>query len=398
MFFLSLLLIINLFLQIKCNEYGIMIDAGSSGSRLYVYSWNDRIYKNLPPSISIPVTQESWSRHVTPALSSFADDKSGLNGYISSLISFGVGVLKNYAVDYSNVPIYLYATAGLRILSRKKRDGLIQYTRDIFNNKTVNPFYFEDSYCRIISGEEEGVYGWISVNQIMGTFGTNKTYGALDLGGASTQITFYNPDINLLENSYAVPFLDVNSNLYTHSFLHYGLREFNVTFYEYIISINTSISEVSNPCLPSSFKGIYHSLNNNQYTIYGNSNPDLCNEYIIYLLGLNDTCISQSRSDEYSCSIHGTYQCSCENIIFYGYSQLSYIPEILNITNTNPTLKEVYDFANEICSLNYDDLQAKFPDGGLDITHYCYRLQYMYSLLAKAYKIPENEERVIFAV
>jgi Golgi nucleoside diphosphatase len=50
------------------------------------------------------------------------------------------------------------------------------------------------SSVRIISGEEEGLFGWISVNYLLDGFGSSSsdrsTYGFLDMGGASTQIAF----------------------------------------------------------------------------------------------------------------------------------------------------------------------------------------------------------------
>ena len=50
------------------------------------------------------------------------------------------------------------------------------------------------SSVRIITGEEEGLFGWIAVNYLMDGFGSSDdlrtTYGFLDMGGASTQIAF----------------------------------------------------------------------------------------------------------------------------------------------------------------------------------------------------------------
>lgn len=47
---------------------------------------------------------------------------------------------------------------------------------------------------RIITGEEEGLFGWIAVNYLMDGFSGRSsertTYGFLDMGGASTQIAF----------------------------------------------------------------------------------------------------------------------------------------------------------------------------------------------------------------
>lgn len=94
-FFLTCLL----FLCVYSTEYGVIIDAGSSGSRAFVYSWPDRTYKSLPPSISIPVTQEKWATKVTPAITTFVNDLSQLSSYISSLVQFAMGVLKVYSYN-----------------------------------------------------------------------------------------------------------------------------------------------------------------------------------------------------------------------------------------------------------------------------------------------------------
>ena len=49
---------------------------------------------------------------------------------------------------------------------------------------------FENKWARIISGEEEGAYGWITVNYLLNTLDStdsnDTTFGALDLGGKST--------------------------------------------------------------------------------------------------------------------------------------------------------------------------------------------------------------------
>lgn len=58
-----------------------------------------------------------------------------------------------------------------------------------------------DENVRIITGEEEGLYGWVAVNYLMDGFdkhehtpdskhASGSTYGFLDMGGASTQIAF----------------------------------------------------------------------------------------------------------------------------------------------------------------------------------------------------------------
>jgi Golgi nucleoside diphosphatase len=82
----------------------------------------------------------------------------------------------------------------------------------------LTPFLFHHEWARVIAGncvvefqtislsinfagEEEGVYGWISVNQAYGTLlqEQENTLGSLDLGGSSMQITFFPKHTSVIE-------------------------------------------------------------------------------------------------------------------------------------------------------------------------------------------------------
>lgn len=68
---------------------------------------------------------------------------------------------------------------------------LLQFSFKVDGPTEVGPC---GSSVRIITGEEEGLFGWIAVNYLMDGFTGAKqdptTYGFLDMGGASTQIAF----------------------------------------------------------------------------------------------------------------------------------------------------------------------------------------------------------------
>ena len=88
----------------------------------------------------------------------------------------------------------------MRLLSSKRQTAVLQSTCQFL--KFHSAFRIDDpspagpcgSSVRIISGEEEGLFGWISVNYLMDGFSpsnsSGSTYGFLDMGGASTQIAF----------------------------------------------------------------------------------------------------------------------------------------------------------------------------------------------------------------
>lgn len=88
----------------------------------------------------------------------------------------------------------------MRLLSPQKQARILEETCRFFtlhsNFKIDGPSAAGPcgSSVRIITGEEEGLFGWIAVNYLMdgftGSSDQRTTYGFLDMGGASTQIAF----------------------------------------------------------------------------------------------------------------------------------------------------------------------------------------------------------------
>jgi Golgi nucleoside diphosphatase len=212
----------------QSTEHGMMIDAGSTGSRLHLYEWDPRVLRDSKDvqeavsgrKISFPGTESRWTERLRPGLSEFAqyegrELESRLEEYLKPLIKFAKTILHEKEDEFKNFPIYLRATAGMRILESEERAKVINAVRKLFKNETYCPFYFEDEQARVLSGEEEAIYDWAGVNFLMGNLveeskgsGTvlnpKKTYGALDLGGGSTQIAFYEPNEDIMADIFKV--------------------------------------------------------------------------------------------------------------------------------------------------------------------------------------------------
>jgi hypothetical protein len=102
-------------------------------------------------------------------------------------------------VDPSNVPIYLGATAGMRIIEPNIGNVVLSRVRTLLRES--NFMFDDDDWARIISGEEEGAYDWLVANYLAND-GCIPRYdardyddmrslrGALDLGGASVQVSY----------------------------------------------------------------------------------------------------------------------------------------------------------------------------------------------------------------
>lgn len=215
--------------------YGAAIDAGSSGSRIYLYRWP----KNQDTRQLTRVESEAiFSEERNPGIS----DEQGVGvDMLHELVALAESYLPP-GVDPGEVSIYLGATAGLRLVDESSERDIMSRVRSVLHDSR---FQFHDVWARTISGEEEGLYDWLVANYLKngGDFPTTSTttYGALDLGGASTQISFP----SLEDNTFPLRIGSMEFPLKTKSFLHFGVDQARVNYDDKFAS-NTKI----NPCYP----------------------------------------------------------------------------------------------------------------------------------------------------
>lgn len=185
-------------------NYIVIIDAGSTGSRVHVYHYpgvsdnehhvQDGEKRRLP---QVSKSGHKWRKKVRPGLASFADDYDDLEDYLEELIDYAESIVPKS--QRKRTPIFLYATGGVRALPNAKRHKLLQETCKQL--KEESHFYLPDcdQYVMAIDGETEGIFGWLALNYLIGGLDDptthdhgkgHSTYGFLDMGGASTQITF----------------------------------------------------------------------------------------------------------------------------------------------------------------------------------------------------------------
>jgi len=186
-------------------NYAIVIDAGSSGSRLYVYQYKlpellsikngkDRLGNpSRPPTdptadlLHVALAVDSQGRPVIKkhetGLSAYADHPGEVFSAIKPLLDFARSHIPPQL--YSRTPIYVLATAGLRLIPVEKKDAILATLRmHLKLESDAGGFLFEkDDHATVITGEQEGLYGWIALNYVLNRFGDlNSTYasGGLD--------------------------------------------------------------------------------------------------------------------------------------------------------------------------------------------------------------------------
>lgn len=234
-------------------QYALMIDAGSTGSRIHVYKFHN--------CGSSPEFEYEVFKQIHPGLSSFAGRPEEAARSLDVLIEEAIRVVPESL--HKCTPVAVKATAGLRLTGKKESADILDAVRARLHDRYPFPLPDTDAVV-IMDGKDEGVYAWITANYLLDTIraGTphgTPSYAVLDLGGASTQIVFEprfaKPDASLVdgEHKYDLKFGGQEHVLYQHSYLGYGLmraRKHTHQLVDFMASIRTSASgQVGNPCL-----------------------------------------------------------------------------------------------------------------------------------------------------
>lgn len=238
-------------------QYALMIDAGSTGSRIHIYKFN-----NCGKS---PAYEYEVFKQIQPGLSSFAGNPQDAAASLDPLLEEAVNVVPPSL--YSCTPVAVKATAGLRLLGAQESGDILEAVQRRL--QSAYPFQVVEDGVVIMDGKDEGVFAWITANYLLDTIRAGSprgapTYAVLDLGGASTQIvfepTFGDDDGTLFvdgDHKYELQFGGTTRVLYQHSYLGYGLMRARLSVHrlvEFVATFNQvggggGGGEIANPCL-----------------------------------------------------------------------------------------------------------------------------------------------------
>ncbi|EQB54208.1 GDA1/CD39 family protein [Colletotrichum gloeosporioides Cg-14] len=257
-------------------RYGIIFDAGSSGTRLYVYKWKDHAKAIKHASIdalhSLPKIKLQTSQKIRPGVSSFAEKPEEIGReHLQSLIDIALKEVPDKKVP--DTPVYLMATAGMRLLPEHQQRALLRNMCAYLQANTMFSLPDCNTNIQVISGETEGLYGWLATNYLLGGFdhpdkhkhgNGHHTYGFLDMGGASAQIAFapnsteaekHANDLKLVR----LRTLDgstIEHRVFTATWLGYGANRARERYVESLKEQygNPDSLEIPDPCLPSGLR------------------------------------------------------------------------------------------------------------------------------------------------
>jgi len=159
--------------QNQDTAHSVVVDAGSSSSRAYVYERKERTDQVF----------ELYDNEVSPGIQDVST--SDLSTYLANLLSSSfLQALNDYGVNQAETPLRFYGTAGMRSVNARLQNQTWTSTAEWIESH----YNFTDIQVKTISGQQEALYGFISGNVLSDTL--ENPLASFDLGGGSAEIAY----------------------------------------------------------------------------------------------------------------------------------------------------------------------------------------------------------------
>lgn len=375
---------LNLILGEESEQYAVIFDAGSTGSRVHVYRFDSN--KNL---LKIGDDFEYFEK-ITPGLSSYADDPTAAAQSLKPLLEHAEAIVPEEF--RATTPVILGATAGLRLLKGDAAEKILEAVRDLLQNESSLKYKAE--WVTVLEGSQEAAYSWVAINYLLGSLGKNysETVSSVDLGGGSVQMTYavsektaveafnisYNGEPYIQEKN----LLGTDYYLYAYSYLNYGLLAARAEILK--VSRNSS-----HPCILYGYDG-YYTYGDVVYrasALPTGPNIKQCWRFVKKALNISAPCPHEN------CTFNGVWNGGGgdgqKNLyiasFFYDIgSEVGIFEPDLPSAIVRPA--DFLSAANRACATKYEDIQSVFPNiVESDKPVICMDLVYMYTLLVNGF-------------
>lgn len=405
--------------NIVAGRYGVILDAGSSGTRLHIYSWKDPTkalteaskeeLSNLPKL----VTKKEWTKKIRPGISTFGQNPAEVGpDHLQSLI--------NHALDYipeekiKDTPIFLMATAGMRLLPQLQQKALSREICSYLGQNTQFSLPDCDLHIQVITGETEGLYGWLASNYLLGGFDHpdqhkhgkgHHTYGFLDMGGASAQIAFAPNSTEAAKHANDLKLLRLRTmdgapkeyKVFTATWLGFGVNQARESYIETLLDAYAApdVREIPDPCMPKGLRTNAkgepaQETSSKDWTLLGTGKFDECLRKTYPLLGKDAPCYDEP------CLLNGQHVPAIDFDVnhFIGVSEYWHTTHGVFGTNAD----KAYDFATyqervkEFCGQDWNSIESKIgsrkKDGMKVAQEACFKASWLINVLHDGIGIP----------
>jgi golgi apyrase len=369
-------------------------------------------------------------------ISFFADKPSKVgDSHLKTLLDFALKVVPREKV--ADTPIYLLATAGMRLLTKEHQNQILDSACDYI--RTLYHFRLENckDNIKVISGEKEGLYGWLAANYKLKGFvpdnvhhptrdiikeglGINKhitTFGFLDMGGASAQIAFepnskeaqeHRDDLEHVElytlnktkldyYVFVTTFLGFGTNEARRRYVEMRINDYNNNTHTHIKNPETAREQITtiikDPCIPKDLLLTDTSRPPPYHAFQGTGSFESCLEQTLPLLNKTAPC------NDPPCLLNGVHAPNIDFSInrFVGISEYWYTADDVLKLGGEWNYEIFEKKATDYCSLNWDDILKNY--NAIDIQRLemqCFKSAWLVNFLHNGIGIPNKNEYDVF--
>ena len=263
----------------------------------------------------------------------------------------------------ANTLVLVRATAGMRLLALAEQSEILAEI-----DRLLATMDFGTTSARVISGDEEGLFGWLTANYVLGHLehgGRFPTVGALDLGGASTQITFQPLDYPQ-HQSHTIALGSNTYRLYSKSYLGLGQDE--------------ARERVANPaCFLIGYPTTWGP---------GTGDFDACRDAI--RVAFKEPC----SEDQEPCSAFGAYQPPLYGD-FLALSAYAYVSDFFELSERLRP-QDLEQAGRTFCARDWQQWIAEDPAVADNpfLPTYCYSAAHIVTLLTEGFGFPPETDRI----
>ncbi|CAM8967931.1 unnamed protein product [Rhodiola kirilowii] len=367
--------------DVKSRSYAVIFDAGSSGSRVHVFCFDERLdLVSIGQDLELFVQQK-------PGLSAYAKNPKLAAESLLPLLEKAQKVIPPEL--HSATAVRVGATAGLRALGTTASENILQEVRNLLKDRSS--LKSQEDWVTVLDGSQEGSYEWVTINYLLGNLGNDysNTVGVVDLGGGSVQMAYAiseeeaakAPKISDGEDTYVkeMYLMGAKYYLYVHSYLRYGLLAARAE----ILSVN---KDADNPCILTGYYGSYNYGGNTfkASALPSGASVDECLGVTFKALKVNESSCTHMK-----CTFGGVWNGGGgdgQKNLFVASFFFDRAAEAGFVDSSKPTAEvKPHDFkvaAQKACESKVEDAESAYPHVEKDnLPYLCMDLSYQYTLL-----------------
>ncbi|KAM9207612.1 ectonucleoside triphosphate diphosphohydrolase 8 isoform 2-T2 [Dugong dugon] len=363
------------------TKFGIVFDAGSSHTSLFVYKWPADKENNTgvvsqalacqvegpgPPFPPRPAFQPgspgAWPQSSVsgPGISSYTSNPALAGESLRGCLEEALALIPE--AQHWETPTFLGATAGMRLLSQKNGSQAERIFAEVAGVLRQAPVDFRSA--ALLTGLEEGAFAWITINYALGMLLTISFVPGGPILDPSTQASFL-----LYGSSY---------NIYTHSYLCFGRDQVLSRLLARLVQGSPS-GLVRHPCYHSGYQATLPLAPLFESPCVGTSAPaGTAQNLTIEGTGNPGACVSAIRELFNFSSCEGRADCA-----FDGVYQPPVRGQFYPLDTVNAT---VWEF----CLRPWKLVEISYPEQAPWLRDYCASGLYILTLLLEGYGFSEE--------